>query len=96
MSLGKCKKEITYREYLDWQVRFQEEWNEPSRTDHYLMLIAHRIQYVLSKSGGKVNLKSQRLPFSFKKQGKQSQDKKTLLEWSKAAWCGALGIKQKK
>lgn len=31
---------LTHRQYETWQAWLEQQWNEPSRTDHYLMSVA--------------------------------------------------------
>jgi hypothetical protein len=35
----------TNREYLAWMEWLDQRWNEPDRTDHYLMQIAREVAY---------------------------------------------------
>ena len=41
---------MTHREVLLWRRYYADEWNEPSRTDHYLMSIAQTIRGIFGKS----------------------------------------------
>lgn len=94
MPLCECWEKVTYREFLTWQAWLNNQWNEPSRTDYYLMQIA---AWVAGKA--QVNVASFRLPFTFKKQEaklvKLESAEKTV-ERSKSRWFGFLGIGKKK
>jgi hypothetical protein len=43
MSVARAKRETTSTQFLMWKVKFQQEWNEKSKTDHYLAQIAYEI-----------------------------------------------------
>jgi len=90
-----CLQEITNREFRTWQAKFEADWVKPNRTDYYLMLIAHRIMYVLGKTPKTATLEQQKLKFATggKKPG-FSKAKTALL--AKARWIGMLGIGRKK
>jgi len=84
----------THREYLTWMAWLNKQWNEPSRTDHYIMqntAAIQTIQRMLSK--GAKPTSDLKIPFVWKKQVKLSQEERVAR--SKAAWGAALGIKQK-
>lgn len=53
---------MTHREYRTWQVWLEKQWNEPDRTDHYLMQIAGYVCHVLSKKT-RINLGNFKIPF---------------------------------
>ena len=56
---------MTHREYRTQRIWLDEQWNEPSRTDHYLIQIAAYVCYVLSKKS-KINLSDFKLTFGIK------------------------------
>jgi hypothetical protein len=67
----------------------REQWNRPSRTDHYLMLIAKRLAQQWSKEA--VTLDSQELKFEFKKVPvKKEPTQEDKVARSKAIWLGGL------
>lgn len=93
MPVYRCKQEIPNRECQCWWEKFRQDWNKPSRSDHYLMLIAHRIQYLFSRSKTPASLEEQKIPFEIKKV--QANPKQASL-WSKAFWFASLGLRIKR
>lgn len=79
----------------------EEQWNEPSRTDYYLMQVAAFVEAVLKK---KVQpLKKFRIPFKFKRTSitpkpkrLTPKDKKEQAKAAKARWFGFVGTTVKK
>lgn len=70
---------------------FNQQYDEPSRSDYYLMQIAQEVRRVLSKNPSRVRLLDFKLPF-----GKTSTDKKVKEDISKKAisrWIGYFGGK---
>lgn len=41
---------MTHRQYLTWQAWLADQWNQPSRSDHYLMRIARHCHQALTTS----------------------------------------------
>jgi len=83
----------SHREYQMWMRHLEEEWNRPSRTDHYLMQIAAKIEGLFRK--GSIKISSLLLPFQHKKPEKEltkEQIAKAELERSKAAWRARVGL----
>lgn len=59
----------SHREFETRYEWLKEQWNEPDRTDHYLMQIAQRvIQAAAGRHAGKVTRESQKLGFEFVRQ----------------------------
>ena len=81
----------------EWPERFKDvayawlekQWNEPSRTDFYLMRVAQRIHQQWSK--GQISLKDENIEFVFKKATKLSKEER--IAQSKAIWMGGTGHK---
>lgn len=98
MSVRKCKREVSYREYLSWLEWFQLDQNTPSRADHYTMQVAQEIRsmsYSFSKNPPKVpNLEKFIIPFVLRNKAitpvKLTVQERTVR--SQALWCGRLGI----
>ena len=89
MSVDECMKRVRHREYLAWMAKFREEWNEPSRSDYYLMQIAAAM--IRMKKGGLDQLK---IPFKFKEGPTKEEAKmtaETATELAKARWKTRLG-----
>ena len=84
----------THREYLMWMEWLDAQWNRPSRTDNYLMLIAAEVRRVLSKKPNSIKLSHFLLKFS--KAGaapKMTKEQKTAM--AKAQWFSWLGLSSK-
>ena len=97
MPVSECVTRVSYPEFRSWQLKFRKDWNKPSRTDHYLMLIAHRILYVLGGQPKGANLAAQKIPFTFSS-GERAKpvSKERTTQIAKARWFGMLGIGRKK
>lgn len=54
---------ISHREFRTWQAWKKDQFNNPSRSDYYLMRIAGLIEHVMSKKGWK--LSDYKIPFEF-------------------------------
>lgn len=57
---------VTHREYLVRLAWLDREWNEPSRTDHYLMQIAKYLDAIWRKLTKLGELDSYKIPFGRK------------------------------
>ncbi len=103
MSVRKCKREVSHREYLSWIEWFQLEQNTPSRADHYAMQITQAIKshhYSQYKNPPPVPaLDKLAIPFVWKEQKEKKKPVKLTREEatkrSQALWCGRLGITRK-
>jgi len=67
-----------------------DQWENPSRSDHYLMRIAQRVQQTWSKE--KISLEDQKI--SFKRKKALTQEEK--IAQSKAAWRGGLAMAKRR
>jgi len=67
------------------------QWNEPSRTDYYLMQVAREVKRVLSSKPASVKLLDFKLPFGEEAKPTKPTDKQ--IEAHKATWIGRLGGK---
>lgn len=66
MPLRACMEAHTHREYLTWMQYLDNQWNQPSRSDHYLMQLAaevHRVPYAFGKKNSKVQTKDKQIKF---------------------------------
>lgn len=59
---------MSYREYQIRLAWMDQEWNEPDRSDHYLMLIVRYLDAIMRRSGKLKELLSFKIPFTRKKQ----------------------------
>lgn len=91
-DLNDLMRAIPHRQFLMWQERIKRGWNQPTRSDHYLMQIAQNICNVL---GGKVSLDEMQISFKSELSSK-SQDwtnpspEQTAL--SQGAWLTVMGV----
>lgn len=53
---------MTHRQFMAWQFWEAEQWNQPSRSDYYAMLIANRVDHVLAEKKDS-NLEPYVIPF---------------------------------
>lgn len=63
MPLSRCLEEVSYREYLLWMAWLDKQWNQPDRSDHYLMQVSRDIARVLSKHPGRIQTKDFKIEF---------------------------------
>lgn len=95
MPLRACMREHTHREYRTWTAWLQKQWNEPDRSDYYLMQIAREIRYVLSKKKMPKTLEMFKLPFGWTKKAKaKPMTEKQKVSQAKSRWFGMLGVKR--
>jgi hypothetical protein len=89
---------MTHREFITWQEWLQEEWNRPSRTDHYLMRIALEVASVLAKDPKSIKIGQFKLEFG--KPDPENPDepsapkmtKERAANIAKLTWAKRLGI----
>ena len=90
---------ITHRQYEALSTWLSNEYNIPSRTDHYLMSVACEVRRVLSKNPN--NIKPEHFILEFKQKEAESREPETVEQASamaKAVWMarlGAAGVKPK-
>jgi len=94
-------REHTHREYLAWLQWLENDYDIPSRADHYAMQIAQEIRRVApSMFGGKPNdIKRGHFYIQHNKPEERElteAEKKSYLLQSKMRWFGALKIPMKK
>ncbi len=105
MPLRKCMQEHTHREFKLWIAYLDDEWYRPTRSDHFLMRIAQRVQQIpfqiWGKDSNKITLEHQEV---FKKPGdpkekpeeESAESVKERTLWSKMRWFGIAGLTRKK
>lgn len=89
-NLQELMESMSHREYLTRLAWIEDNYNDPNRTDFYLMQIATEIRRVLHKHPKQVKINQFKLPF-----GKKKEQKWSTMEESKAAWFGALNALKK-
>lgn len=80
-------RQVSHREYLAKLSWLDDQWNEPTRSDYYLMQIAQKVVGVLAKQP---ELDTLKIPFEVAgKKKKISKEQATI--WSKQRWLGGIG-----
>lgn len=80
---------MTHRQFEAWQAWLAEQWNQPSRTDNYLMQIACEVLRTRLKEPGKAEIKHFRLEFKEKKPPTKQTAAEVAAE-AKARWRGMI------
>lgn len=88
MPLRECMETTTNRDYNLWMSYLEEQWNKPSRSDHYLMMVAYYIANVLAKKPKPFNPIKWFIEFTFsgKDKAKPTMSKEEATKHSKARW----------
>lgn len=99
LPLDQCMKTHTERQLSAWLRWLDDEYENPSRTDWYLMRIAQRIQQfqqAFGKSAQPISMEDQKVKFesadltqkeSLQKDSSQNKDRQAL---SKSSWISAV------
>jgi hypothetical protein len=93
MTVARCRKEMSYREYQAWQLRLEEAWNDPSRGDYYLMQIAAEICRGRVKDPNDVKVGSFKIPITFDRPKPKVPVSKKMIGWAKSIWAARVGLK---
>ena len=89
-DLRDLMRTMSHRQFLMWQERIRREWNQPDRTDHYLMQIAQRVCNVL---GGKMSLGDMKIEFKEKAVTEDwTQPSAEQVTMSQSSWMVAMGV----
>lgn len=98
-------RELTYREYRTWLTWLDEQWNNPSRSDYYMMQIAQAVARKGIRNPQDVTVGMFRLPFVMKKGEEEEKEKEpsapppippfSRVEVSQAIWLGSVGYTRK-
>ena len=91
MPLSECIRRHTHREYVTWLAWLDEQWNQPDRTDHYLMQIAHCVRQQRAAHPEQLSLRDEKI--MFEQRGQRPAKKLSREEWSqraKATWRARL------
>lgn len=84
---------VTHRQFTGWAAWEAMEYDNPSRSDYYLMLVATRVQQVLASKPDKVKLENQVLRFSKKPRAEKDLTPEQAAAMSRARWFGWFGGK---
>ena len=93
MPLRDCMERHTHRELLAWNEWLDEQWNQPTRSDHYLMQIAQEVRRSFAKKCPKFS--AFKIPFQTPKPAKPVSPE-TIAQRAaiaKAIWSQRLGRK---
>ena len=84
---------LTHRQLRTWRFWEEDNWNRPDRTDHYIMLIALRLEEIrkmFAKGGRKPSLQGQKIKFG--QSNEPDVPESTRIKKSQSAWFGVLGL----
>ena len=84
MPVAECLERISHREYKLWLQLFEAEWNEPNRSDHYLMQIAQEVRRGNFKKAS-AKLSSYKIPFT-KPTATHQSEREAYAKRAKALW----------
>ena len=97
MPLRECMRTHTNRECMAWLRWLEEQKNNPSRSDYYLMRIAAEVRKSWAKDPTKIQLNQFRINFVPPKQESEqpslSHEERTAI--AKARWFGFLNVRSK-
>lgn len=74
MPLRECKKSHTHREFLAWMAWLAKGWEEPSRTEFYLIELLAEIRRSWVKNAKQVKAKEFQLKFARKASDKSEAE----------------------
>jgi hypothetical protein len=94
MSLSECMESHTHREFKTWIRWLDEQWNNPTADQYYLMSVAQRVQQVLSKNPNQISLSQQKITFG-PGSSKPSLTKDQKASMAKARWASVVGLEKK-
>ena len=92
MPVRQMLTELTHREFATWRAWLDQQWNEPDRTDHYLMQLAHLVVSCLTDQNP-TTLDEFRIKFRSATKASKPKPKMSVEEFSaleRAKWLGAL------
>ncbi len=82
--LARCR----WRQIKQLSRHLQRRWNQPSRSDHYVMQLTARVANMVRKKGGQA-IKTQDMKITWKF-GDRKLDFETMEKMGKAVWLGAV------
>ena len=88
MTVAECQKRMSYREFLTWVAWLDLQWDNPSRTDSYLMQIAYEVHQVLR---ARKNVKAKNFKLKFSKETRKPLTRQESGRRSESAWLAAIG-----
>jgi hypothetical protein len=83
----------TEKELKVWLAWLDMQWDQPDRTDCYLMQVACEVRRVLARNPRAIHVKDFKLKFPRRSRTKV-MSKEQAAAWSKARWFAAVGLDQ--
>lgn len=91
MPLRKCMREISLNDYHLWIKWLDDQWDNPTLTDYYLMSVAQSVWQVNSETPGNIKLNSFKLTRK-KNDGEMTEEQVAQnLQTTLSIWSGILG-----
>lgn len=84
-------RQHTERELRVWLAWMTMQWDNPDRSDYYLMQVACEVRRVLSNNPRGIKVADFRLQFGQPAAGRPAS-RQQAAEWSKARWFAAVGL----
>lgn len=92
MPIGECLKRHTHRQFLAWMAWFGMQWNRPTLSDHYLMLIAAEVRRTIAEHPRRVEMKDFKLEFRTDDKAAAQPTREQAAAFSKARWLGKMTL----
>lgn len=82
---------LTHRQFIVWHAWLNEQFNEPSRTDYYLMQLSCEVRRILNKHPNRVKTDQFKLKFKYK-EGKATdiQTREQKIQSTKNLWISRM------
>ena len=84
-DIRELMRAIPYQQFKAWMLYLDEQWDTPSRTDHYLMALRSDLSAIFGTRG---KLEDYLIKFTRRQEKKKLT--KEAIAWSKACWKAAL------
>jgi hypothetical protein len=93
LTITEVQRKVTSTEFIQWNEFFKRQWNEPTKQDYYLAMLASELRQVFSSKKRAIKVEDSILKFHFvEKVEKEELTPEDKLKRSKAFWLGCLGI----
>lgn len=83
---------MPHRQVVAWQEYLRLRWNEPSRSDHYVMQLNEDLIRVNSKNPRAVKPGCRRLRFEFKARTQTADQSAEAMRHAKQLWVGRVAV----
>ncbi len=94
MSVEKLLTSMTRRELLAWIEYISQDWNKPSRTDHYIMQLSSILVQIMGSKKSSQSIDKYKIKFSSSKNKSSSKRQLTREEaasLAKGRWIALVG-----